>query len=60
MRYQSDESNEEAVAPAWFARTTTPDGPSTIIAASAVLASGWTGEVGALLPLIHPSLRPSA
>lgn len=25
----------------------------------AVLASGWTGEVDALLPLIHPSLRPA-
>ncbi|GEL24482.1 putative methylated-DNA:protein-cysteine methyltransferase [Pseudonocardia sulfidoxydans NBRC 16205] len=25
----------------------------------AVLASGWTGEVDDLLPLIHPSLRPA-
>ncbi|ODT97991.1 MAG: cysteine methyltransferase [Pseudonocardia sp. SCN 72-86] len=25
----------------------------------AVLASGWTGEVDDLLPLIHPSLRPT-
>lgn len=36
-------------------------GPFTAVVGSdgAVLASGWTGDVGALVPLIHPSLRPT-
>lgn len=45
------------------ATITTPDGPFTIIvsdAVEAVLASGWTGVVDELLPLIHPTLRPSS
>ncbi|GAY13153.1 methylated-DNA--[protein]-cysteine S-methyltransferase [Pseudonocardia sp. N23] len=35
-------------------------GPFTAVVddEGAVLASGWTGEVDDLLPLIHPSLRP--
>ncbi|WP_214364284.1 methylated-DNA--[protein]-cysteine S-methyltransferase [Pseudonocardia sp. H11422] len=40
----------------------TPIGPFTAVVASdgAVLASGWTSELDALLPQVHPSLRPSA
>lgn len=40
----------------------TPAGPFTAVvdADGAVLASGWTAELGELLPLIHPSLRPPA
>ncbi|MEQ6897120.1 methylated-DNA--[protein]-cysteine S-methyltransferase [Microbacterium sp. KR10-403] len=40
----------------------TPDGEFTIIADAdgAVLASGWTDDVPALVERIHPSLRPSA
>ncbi|AEA23220.1 methylated-DNA--[protein]-cysteine S-methyltransferase [Pseudonocardia dioxanivorans] len=36
-------------------------GPFTAVVADdgAVLASGWTGDVDDLLPLIHPSLRPA-
>ena len=55
MRQQD---TDEAMTAARFATAMTPDGPFTIITASAVLASGWTEEVGALLPLIHHSLRP--
>ncbi|ARD42586.1 methylated-DNA--[protein]-cysteine S-methyltransferase [Actinomyces gaoshouyii] len=36
----------------------TADGPFTIIAGSAVLASGWTEDPAGLLALIHPGLRP--
>jgi methylated-DNA-[protein]-cysteine S-methyltransferase len=38
----------------------TPTGPFTAVVDGdgAVLASGWTPDVDALLPLIHPSLRP--
>jgi O6-methylguanine-DNA--protein-cysteine methyltransferase len=43
-----------------FATLDTPTGPFTIVAADdAVLASGWTASVDDLVPLIHPSLRPS-
>lgn len=39
---------------------TTPDGPfSVVVSDGAVLASGWTDDVGALLALIHPTLRPA-
>ena len=40
----------------------TPAGPFTAVvdADGAVLASGWTADVDVLLPLIHPSLRPTA
>lgn len=37
---------------------TTPDGPFSILAADdAVLASGWTEDLAALLALVHPTLR---
>lgn len=51
-------SSDDAGAPPLFATTRTPDGPFTVITAGAVLASGWTEDAGALLPLIHPALRP--
>ena len=40
----------------------TPAGPFTAVvdADGAVLASGWTADVDALLPLVHPSLRPAS
>jgi methylated-DNA-[protein]-cysteine S-methyltransferase len=40
----------------------TPIGPFTTIVDGdgAVLAAGWTASVDELLPLVHPSLRPSA
>jgi methylated-DNA-[protein]-cysteine S-methyltransferase len=40
----------------------TPLGPFTAVidADGAVLASGWTASVDALLPLVHPALRPAA
>ncbi len=40
----------------------TPAGPFTAVvdADGAVLASGWTADVDALLPLVHPVLRPAA
>jgi methylated-DNA-[protein]-cysteine S-methyltransferase len=39
----------------------TPVGPFTAIVDDdgAVLASGWTGDIDALIPLIHPDLRNS-
>lgn len=39
----------------------TPLGPFTAVVAEdgAVLASGWTAQPGDLLPLIHPTLRPT-
>ena len=37
----------------------TPDGPFTIIMdGDGVIASGWTTDVGSLLALVHPTLRP--
>ena len=40
----------------------TPAGPFTAVVDDdgAVLASGWTADVDALLPVIHPSLRPAS
>lgn len=40
----------------------TPLGPFTAVVddGGAVLASGWTATLDALLPLVHPSLRPAA
>ncbi len=44
--------------------TVTPDGPFTVVVGTtpqgdaAVLASGWTDDVDALVALVHPSLRP--
>ena len=38
----------------------TPMGPFTaVVADGAVLASGWTADLDALVPLIHPTLRPA-
>jgi methylated-DNA-[protein]-cysteine S-methyltransferase len=40
----------------------TPAGPFTAVVDGdgAVLASGWTADVDALVPLVHPSLRPAS
>jgi methylated-DNA-[protein]-cysteine S-methyltransferase len=39
----------------------TPIGPFSLVADDdAVLASGWTADVAALIALIHPSLRPAS
>ncbi|GAB2462579.1 methylated-DNA--[protein]-cysteine S-methyltransferase [Xylanimonas ulmi] len=39
----------------------TPDGPFTVVVdGDAVIASGWTDDVAALVALVHPSLRPVA
>ena len=42
-----------------IATMTTPAGPFTAVVddEGAVLASGWTADADALVPLIHPSLR---
>ena len=42
------------------ATVSTPPGPFTVIVDTddVVLASGWTADVGVLLPVIHPTLRP--
>ena len=51
--------------PARFATTATPPGPFTVVVGpgpdgqDAVLASGWTDDVSALLPVVHRSLRPT-
>jgi methylated-DNA-[protein]-cysteine S-methyltransferase len=51
--------------PARFATVATPPGPFTVVAGvgpegrEVVLASGWTDDVSALLPVIHRSLRPT-
>src|SRR3954471_7612934 len=39
-----------------------PPGPFTVVVTDddAVLAAGWTADVGDLLPVIHRSLRPGA
>jgi methylated-DNA-[protein]-cysteine S-methyltransferase len=44
----------------WYSSTVdTPVGPFTILATDdAVLASGWTADVGALAPLVHRDLKP--
>ncbi len=44
----------------WYSSTVdTPTGPFTVLATDdAVLASGWTDDVGALAPLVHPELKP--
>ena len=44
-----------------FSTLETPAGPFTAVvdADGAVLASGWTADVGTLLPLVHPTLRPA-
>ena len=45
-----------------FETVATPDGPFSIVARAdgAVLASGWTASVDALVARIAPELRPSA
>ncbi|GAA4402269.1 methylated-DNA--[protein]-cysteine S-methyltransferase [Tsukamurella soli] len=47
--------------PAITATVDTPAGPFTAVVDDdgAVLASGWTADSGALVPLIHAALRPS-
>ena len=48
------------------ATVATPPGPFTVVVGEddegcdVVLASGWTADVGSLLPVVHPSLRPRA
>ncbi|GAA4749240.1 methylated-DNA--[protein]-cysteine S-methyltransferase [Modestobacter marinus] len=52
-------------APARYATVATPPGPFTVLVtdgpdgADVVLASGWTDDVGELLPVVHRSLRPT-
>lgn len=45
-----------------YTTATTPTGPFTALVDDdgAVLASGWTADVDVLLPLVHPSLRPTS
>ena len=45
-----------------YSTLTTPTGPfiAVVDGDGAVLASGWTADVDALLPLVHPSLRPAS
>ncbi|TKJ21511.1 methylated-DNA--[protein]-cysteine S-methyltransferase [Blastococcus sp. CCUG 61487] len=51
--------------PARYATAATPPGPFTVVVTTGpdggdvVLASGWTDDVGALLPVVHRSLRPN-
>jgi methylated-DNA-[protein]-cysteine S-methyltransferase len=51
--------------PAQFATVATPPGPFTVVVGTdpqhreVVLASGWTDDVSALLPVVHRSLRPT-
>ena len=55
-----------APEPARYATVATAPGPFTVVVTAddtgrdVVLASGWTADVGDLLPVIHPSLRPAA
>jgi methylated-DNA-[protein]-cysteine S-methyltransferase len=43
------------------ATVATPPGPFTVVVGDddAVLAAGWTADVGELLPVVHPALRPA-
>ena len=47
-----------------YATVATPPGPFTVLVTEdddgqdVVLASGWTEDVGSMLPIIHPTLRP--
>ena len=51
--------------PARYATVATPPGPFTVVVTAGpdgedvVLASGWTDDVNALLPVVHRSLRPT-
>ncbi|SEO77776.1 methylated-DNA--[protein]-cysteine S-methyltransferase [Trujillonella endophytica] len=54
-----------AAAPARTATVATPPGPFTVVVTDGpdgdvVLAGGWTGDLGDLLPVVHPSLRPES
>ena len=48
-----------------YATVATPPGPFTVVVTDGpedrdvVLASGWTDDVGVLLPVVHRSLRPT-
>ena len=48
-----------------YATLATPPGPFTVVVTTGpdgtdvVLASGWTDDVGELLPVVHPALRPA-
>ena len=49
--------------PARYATVATPPGPFTVVVTGeddVVLASGWTADLGELLPVVHPTLRPTA
>lgn len=52
--------------PARYATVATPPGPFTVVVTDdpadgpVVLASGWTDDVAALLPVVHRSLRPTS
>jgi methylated-DNA-[protein]-cysteine S-methyltransferase len=51
-----------STAPARFACVATPPGPFTVVVTTGrdgELASGWTDDVSALLPVVHRSLRPT-
>lgn len=49
-----------------YATVPTPPGPFTVVVTEGaggedvVLAGGWTGDVGDLLPVVHRSLRPES
>ena len=45
-----------------YATLDTPAGPFTAVVDDdgAVLASGWTANLDTLLPLVHPTLRPTS
>ncbi|MGY1747016.1 methylated-DNA--[protein]-cysteine S-methyltransferase [Blastococcus sp. SYSU D00695] len=53
-------------APARHATVATPPGPFTVVVtegpdgADVVLAGGWTADLGDLLPVVHPALRPAS
>jgi methylated-DNA-[protein]-cysteine S-methyltransferase len=43
-----------------WATLATPIGPfSAVVDDGAVIASGWTAELGELMPLVHPTIRPT-
>jgi methylated-DNA-[protein]-cysteine S-methyltransferase len=58
-------SRVTSTAPARYATVATPPGPFTVVVTTGpdgedvVLASGWTDDVGELLPVIHRALRPT-
>ncbi|MCW2507144.1 MAG: Methylated-DNA/protein-cysteine methyltransferase [Modestobacter sp.] len=58
-------SRVTSAAPARFATVATPPGRFTVVVTAGpdgedvVLASGWTDDVGELLPVIHRALRPT-